>query len=166
MRSLTQQSTPVILLTIVMTACTTATGGGVTTTPAPATTVQPNPAGVAQAKADSVRHPYTEADVQFMYGMIGHHAQAIVMATGRRRTAPALRSAFWRSESSTRSRTRSAPCSAGCVTGASPCPKPAGIGMKMMMNGVEHDMLMPGMLTDDQMKQLDARGVPSSTGCS
>jgi uncharacterized protein (DUF305 family) len=32
-------------------------------------------------------------------------------------------------------------------------------GMRMMMNGVEHDMLMPGMLTESQMKQLDqARG--------
>jgi uncharacterized protein (DUF305 family) len=31
--------------------------------------------------------------------------------------------------------------------------------MKMMMNGVEHEMLMPGMLTETQMKQLDqARG--------
>jgi uncharacterized protein (DUF305 family) len=28
--------------------------------------------------------------------------------------------------------------------------------MKMMMNGMEHEMLMPGMLTDDQMKELDA----------
>jgi uncharacterized protein (DUF305 family) len=27
--------------------------------------------------------------------------------------------------------------------------------MKMMMNGVEHEMLMPGMLTETQMKQLD-----------
>jgi uncharacterized protein (DUF305 family) len=27
--------------------------------------------------------------------------------------------------------------------------------MKMMMNGVEHEMLMPGMLTDAQMQQLD-----------
>jgi uncharacterized protein (DUF305 family) len=32
-------------------------------------------------------------------------------------------------------------------------------GMRMIMNGVEHDMLMPGMLTEPQMKQLDqARG--------
>ena len=31
--------------------------------------------------------------------------------------------------------------------------------MKMMMDGMEHEMLMPGMLTDDQLKQLDgARG--------
>ena len=26
----------------------------------------------------------------------------------------------------------------------------------MVMNGVEHDMLMPGMLTPDQMRQLEA----------
>ena len=31
--------------------------------------------------------------------------------------------------------------------------------MKMMMNGMEHDMLMPGMLNDDELAQLDrARG--------
>src|SRR2546425_503392 len=35
---------------------------------------------VARARADSARHPYTAADVSFMYHMIGHHAQAIVMA--------------------------------------------------------------------------------------
>ena len=35
---------------------------------------------IAKAKADSVRHPYTEADIHFMSGMIRHHAQAIVMA--------------------------------------------------------------------------------------
>src|SRR5258706_7740122 len=40
-----------------------------------------------------------------------------------------------------------------------PVPEPSASGMKMMMNGVEHDMLMPGMLTEAQMKQLDeARG--------
>lgn len=34
----------------------------------------------ARAKADSGRPPYTAADVRFMQGMIGHHAQAVVMA--------------------------------------------------------------------------------------
>lgn len=34
----------------------------------------------AQARADGGRPPYTRADVQFMSGMIGHHAQAVVMA--------------------------------------------------------------------------------------
>jgi uncharacterized protein (DUF305 family) len=40
-----------------------------------------------------------------------------------------------------------------------PVPEANPAGMKMMMGGVEHVMLMPGMLTEDQMKQLDqARG--------
>ncbi len=34
----------------------------------------------AQAKADGGKPPYTRADVEFMSGMIGHHAQAVVMA--------------------------------------------------------------------------------------
>src|ERR1700722_4192671 len=34
------------------------------------------------------------------------------------------------------------------------------MGMKMMMNGHEETMLMPGMLTDAQMKQLDAARGP------
>nr|MBA3559599.1 DUF305 domain-containing protein [Gemmatimonadaceae bacterium] len=40
-----------------------------------------------------------------------------------------------------------------------PVPDARTIGMKMMMNGVEHAMSMPGMLTEDQMKELEkARG--------
>jgi uncharacterized protein (DUF305 family) len=45
--------------------------------------VRPISAGITpaqQAKADSGRPAYTRADVAFMQGMIGHHAQAIVMA--------------------------------------------------------------------------------------
>jgi uncharacterized protein (DUF305 family) len=30
-----------------------------------------------------------------------------------------------------------------------------------VMGGMEHEMLMPGMLTDDQMKQLDAARGPA-----
>src|SRR5262245_3848284 len=37
-------------------------------------------AAKAKARADSVRWPYTGADIQFMSTMIHHHAQAIVMA--------------------------------------------------------------------------------------
>src|SRR5581483_2915867 len=41
-----------------------------------------------------------------------------------------------------------------------PVPEPKPGPMKMMMDGMEHEMLMPGMLTDEQLKQLDAaRGV-------
>jgi uncharacterized protein (DUF305 family) len=37
-------------------------------------------AAIERARADSVRYPYTAADIAFMQGMIGHHAQAIVMS--------------------------------------------------------------------------------------
>jgi len=40
-----------------------------------------------------------------------------------------------------------------------PVPDAASTRHRMKMNGVEHDMLMPGMLTDEEMAALDrARG--------
>ncbi len=35
---------------------------------------------IARARADSLRYPYTQADIDFMSGMIHHHAQAITMS--------------------------------------------------------------------------------------
>jgi len=46
-------------------------------TPPPVTT---HAQAIAEARADSVRRPYTLADVDFMTHMVGHHAQAIVMS--------------------------------------------------------------------------------------
>jgi len=115
-----------------------------------------NDPGVIKARADSARLPYTAADIHFMSGMIGHHAQAIVMSKMApthgandevRRLAERIINAQtdeihimqqWL-------RDRRQP-----VPEAKPGP------MKMMMNGMEHDMLMPGMLSDAQMKELDA----------
>src|SRR5688572_5812339 len=42
--------------------------------------VRSDSAAFAQARADSVRRPYVQADVDFMTGMIAHHAQAIAMS--------------------------------------------------------------------------------------
>src|SRR5438034_9466984 len=56
------------LMVMAAAACTTATVSQ--TTPSPA----------AQARAEGGRPPYTAADVRFMSGMIGHHAQAVLMA--------------------------------------------------------------------------------------
>jgi uncharacterized protein (DUF305 family) len=41
-----------------------------------------------------------------------------------------------------------------------PVPEARATGMRMMMDGVEHEMLMPGMLTETQMNQLDAARGP------
>src|ERR671926_490661 len=70
-------------LALVASACTTATRSASTTAPvttAPTLSPEAEAAAIAQARADSIRHPYTAADVEFMQHMIHHHAQAIVMA--------------------------------------------------------------------------------------
>ena len=112
--------------------------------------------GAEKARADSAKWPYTQADIDFMSGMIHHHAQAIEMA----KLAP----------------TNGAGSSVSILTGRvinaqndeihvmqqwlrdrnQPVPEPNPKGMKMMMNGVEHVMPMPGMLTDAQMDTLKA----------
>ncbi|HSD00214.1 MAG TPA: hypothetical protein VLI21_15010, partial [Casimicrobiaceae bacterium] len=37
-------------------------------------------AAVERARADSLRYPYTKGDIDFMSGMIHHHAQAITIS--------------------------------------------------------------------------------------
>lgn len=116
-------------------------------------------AAIAKARQDSIRRPYTAADVHFMSGMIGHHAQALVMAgwapshgasesvrTLCRRIINAQTDEITLMQLWLRDRQQAVPEAS---------PK----GMKMVMDGVEHTMLMPGMLTEQQMAQLDsARG--------
>ncbi len=64
---------------LMLTACGSARSSP-SATPGPASI---NPSGrspAAMAAADSGRPPYTKEDVEFISGMIGHHAQAILMA--------------------------------------------------------------------------------------
>lgn len=113
-------------------------------------------AATEQAKLDSIRRPYTKADIDFMSGMIAHHAQAVQMANWAAthgasapvrvfcgRIAMAQTAEIGLMQSWLRDRNQRVP---------DPDPR----GMRMVMNGVEHTMLMPGMLTEEQMKQLDA----------
>src|SRR6202162_6297629 len=72
--------TAAILAAIALSACTSASHGAINTSTIPVTAQQSDPQYIAQARADSIRLPYTQADVDFMSGMIGHHAQAIVMS--------------------------------------------------------------------------------------
>jgi uncharacterized protein (DUF305 family) len=119
----------------------------------------PDPAAIARAKADSIRLPYTEADVHFMSAMIGHHAQAIVMASWAptHGASAAVRRLAERIIGSQHDEI--ATMQRWLRDRLKPVPEARAGHMKMMMNGVEHEMLMPGMLTDAQMKQLDqARG--------
>ena len=125
----------------------------------PAAAAQGDIAAIAKAKADSVRHPYTEADVYFMSGMIGHHAQAIVMAgwAPTHGAGPSVQRLAERIINAQQDEILT--MQQWLRDRLQPVPEARATGMKMMMNGEEHEMLMPGMLTDTQMKQLDeARG--------
>jgi uncharacterized protein (DUF305 family) len=116
-------------------------------------------AATARARADSARLLSTEADARFMTGMIGHHAQAIVMAgwAPSHGASPAIQTLCARIINAQRDEIASMQRWLG--DRGLPVPEPSPGPMKMMMNGMEHEMLMPGMLTEDQMHQLDqARG--------
>ena len=114
---------------------------------------------IAKARADSARLPYTEADVHFMSAMIGHHAQAIVMANWAptHGASPSILRLAERIINAQHDEI--ATMQRWLRDRLKPVPEARPTGMKMTMNGVEHEMLMPGMLTAAQMKQLDqARG--------
>jgi uncharacterized protein (DUF305 family) len=110
-------------------------------------------------RPDLVRQPYSNADVDFMSGMIPHHAQAVLIAgwaashgarpdvrvlcerivVGQRDEIDTMRT--WLRDRGQR------------------VPDTNATHHRMKMNGVEHDMLMPGMLTPEELARLDkARG--------
>ncbi len=134
-----------------------ACGGGpktaVQTAPEPATA---DVAALAPARTDSARHPYTEADVYFMSGMIGHHAQAIVMAgwAPTHGAGPSVRTLAERIINAQQDEI--ATMQQWLRDRGQPVPDARATGMKMTTNGMQHEMLMPGMLTQTQMQQLDA----------
>ncbi len=116
-------------------------------------------AAIAKARADSARYPYTTADVNFMAGMIHHHAQAIVMAkmAPTHGASPSVRTL---SERIINAQQDEITLMQRWLRDRNQVVPEATAGpMKMSMGGMEHDMVMPGMLTDAQMKALDeARG--------
>jgi uncharacterized protein (DUF305 family) len=103
--------------------------------------------------------PYTDADVEFMSGMIPHHAQAVIMAGwapthGARKDVATLcerivvgqHDEIVMMQNWLRDRGQEVPDATSTRH-------------KMKMNGMDHEMLMPGMLTDEEMAALDrARG--------
>jgi uncharacterized protein (DUF305 family) len=115
-------------------------------------------AAIVRARADSLRHPYTAADIAFMSGMISHHAQAIVMA-GWAPTHGANPSVRRLCERIINAQTDEiASMQTWLRNRRQPVPEASPTGMKTTMNGMEHEMLMPGMLSPEQMRQLDQAG--------
>jgi uncharacterized protein (DUF305 family) len=113
-------------------------------------------AAKAKARADSVRWPYTAADIRFMSTMIHHHAQAIVMAK-MAATHEASDAIIRLTQRIINAQTDEIALMGRWLADRDqPVPEPNPAGETMQMSGMTHTMLMPGMLTEEQMKQLDA----------
>jgi uncharacterized protein (DUF305 family) len=158
MSSITR-STPYLAAIVALVACGgQGTSRGAAPAPAAASSGGAS-AAVAQAKADSLRYPYTAADVHFMQGMIGHHSQAIVMAgwAPSHGASPSVRILCERIINAQQDEIVT--MQTWLTDRHQTVPEAKAGPMKMMMNGKEQEMLMPGMLTAEQMHQLDlARG--------
>jgi uncharacterized protein (DUF305 family) len=164
MAELTSRSSAVFLVLVVSAA---ACGGprkeGIRTAPEPVTPGETRPLEPGtSARSTGGRYPYTEADVQFMSHMIRHHSQALVMAgwAPSHGAGPEVRRLAERIVNGQQDEIASmqrwlqdrgepAPDS-GTAEMHSEHPSPS--------SGHDH-RVMPGMLTDAQMKELDhARG--------
>ena len=143
------------LTALAFTGCSAAPRGA-TSRPQPAAANESDLAAIAKARADSARYPYTEADIHFMSGMIGHHAQAIKMANWAP-THGASPSVLTLAQRIINAQTDEiATMQQWLRDRRQTVPEPDPAGMKMKMGGMEHVMLMPGMLSPEQMQQLDA----------
>ena len=108
----------------------------------------------AQARPDSGRPSYTRADVDFLSGMISHHAQAILIANWAptHDASAALRTLCARIIVSQRDEI--ATMERWLREHGEPVPPEDPTGLRMP--GMDHPMPMPGMLTAAQLDQLDS----------
>jgi uncharacterized protein (DUF305 family) len=131
----------------------------------PALGAQSGPAGQAplpdpKPRPDLVAYPYTKADVEFMQGMIPHHAQAVKMCTMAPTHAGSREVKLMCERMLISQRDEIRMMRIWLLDRGQTVPPPDATHHKMTMpGGMAHDMLMPGMLSDEEMAQLDkARG--------
>jgi uncharacterized protein (DUF305 family) len=113
----------------------------------------------AGAQAQKPPKDYTPADVQFMSGMIYHHAQALLMA-GWAKSHGASPSVQTLADRIIASQTDEINLlSRWLADRHEPVPHVEPPPGHMMMAGMDHGHMMPGMLSAEQLAQLDsARG--------
>jgi uncharacterized protein (DUF305 family) len=118
--------------------------------------VHSDSASRARARADSALRPYTQADIDFFRGMISHHSQAIIMArwAPSHGASPGLQTLAGRIINAQMDEI--VLMQQWLADRGQDVPPPRPMPMKMVMDGMEHEMMMPGMLTDAQMQELDA----------
>lgn len=130
---------------------------------ASASRAQQTPAEIAVSRtpirtidtALDAQHAYTAADIHFMGGMISHHAQALVMAewASSHGASPSVQTLADRIINAQNDEITA--MQKWLRDRHQPVPDANPHGMMMNMNGMTHEMLMPGMLSESQLKQLD-----------
>ena len=167
------RSLVVLLLAVAAAGCAgtpAATGATTGTAPVPppadaatAGRAASDAAAIARARADSARHPYTAADIRFMQGMIAHHAQALLMArmAPTHGASPDIRTLAGRIINAQqdeigimqhwlRDRRQAVPEPDTAMAAA------AGHDAHAQHGAAHAGAAMPGMLTAEQLRQLDA----------
>lgn len=159
----------VLLAAVVLSACASAPRTAPEPAAAPAVTepndampeVRTSAAAIAEARADSARTPYTEGDVRFMTGMIGHHAQAIQMSrmAPSHGASPSVQTLAARIINAQKDEIFN--MQQWLADRQKPWPHVDASGAVHGAGGHDaHHAMMAGMLTAEQMRQLDAaRGV-------
>lgn len=155
------RSSSILLLLAAASLSACAPRGGAARNPAPL-----DPA--AQVRADSLRLPYTAADIKFMTEMIGHHAQAILISrwAPTHGADPEIRTlaariinaqtddiALMRRWLADRNKPTPSVTPDGVHTPAPPDPNDPHAAHTM--GGHDHSM-MAGMLTQDELDELNA----------
>ena len=151
----------VLLAALVATACGTASRGGAGAAPAPTTPSAAEIEAIYRARTDSALKRFTEADVRFMTGMIAHHAQALIMArlAPTHGASPAIQTLAARIINAQQDEIVT--MQEWLRERGQPVPEVHIHGLDLMVHGVDHatHMHMPGMLTPEQLRELDrARG--------
>jgi len=109
-----------------------------------------------RARTDSARLRFTDADVHFMTGMIGHHGQALVMSAmaPTHGASPSIQTLAARIINAQNDEIAS--MEKWLRDRGQPVPQLHIEGTMMVVHGAEHAMHMPGMLTSEQLQELDA----------
>jgi uncharacterized protein (DUF305 family) len=151
-------TTAAFLAVLATAACSGTPGTGTDTAPQPATPTAELEA-IYRARTDSARMRFTAADVHFMTGMIGHHGQALVMAAlaPTHGASPSVQRLCARIINAQQDEI--ATMQQWLRDREQTAPEVEITGTTMMVHGPEYAMRMPGMLTPDQIRELDeARG--------
>jgi uncharacterized protein (DUF305 family) len=114
------------------------------------------PVAAAAVAGDTVRRGYAAADVRFMQGMIGHHAQAVAMARWAATHGASARVRTLAERIDVSQRDEIALMQRWLRERGERVPEPSEHQLMGHASSASGEAPMPGMLTAEEMQQLDA----------